>query len=63
MNQVTFVDDVNQILKLDPDKKYIIRYASLKELHAERYAQVAQTLRDRLKELGLTNFIIVPHRR
>lgn len=58
MEQKEFVETVNQIIKLDPDKKYIIRYGSIQEMKPERWVDTAKNLIDELHELGLNNFII-----
>ena len=60
MEQEEFVEIVNQIIKLDPDKKYIIRYGSIQEMNREVWCDVAKYLVDRLHEIGLHNFIITP---
>lgn len=60
MEQKEFVETVNQIIKLDPDKKYIIRYGSVQELNREVWIDVAKSLMDGLNEIGLNNFIITP---
>lgn len=60
MEQKEFVEIVNQIIKLDPDKKYIIRYGSIQEMNRAVWCDVAKNLVDRLHEIGLNNFIITP---
>lgn len=60
MEQKEFVEIVNQIIKLDPDKKYIIRYGSIQEMNRAVWCDVAKNLVDRLHEIGLHNFIITP---
>lgn len=60
MEQKEFVEIVNQIIKLDPDKKYIIRYSSIQEMGPERWLHSAKIIVDKLHEFGLDNFIITP---
>mgnify|MGYP007007440907 CR=1 FL=1 len=60
MEQEKFVEDVNQVIKLDPDKKHIIRYGSIQEMKPERWIENAKSLIDRLNEIGLDNFIVTP---
>lgn len=60
MKQEKFIENVNQIIKLDPDKKYIIRYGSIQEMNREVWCAVAKNLVDCLHEIGLHNFIITP---
>ena len=60
MEHKEFVETVNQIIKLDPDKKYIIRYGSIQEMNREVWIDVAKSLIDSLNEIGLNNFIITP---
>lgn len=60
MEQKEFVEIVNQIIKLDPDKKYIIRYGSIQEMNREVWCDGAKSLVHCLHEIGLHNFIITP---
>lgn len=60
MEQKEFVEIVNQIIKLDPDKKYIIRYGSIQEMNREVWCDGAKSLAHCLHEIGLHNFIITP---
>lgn len=60
MEQKEFVEIVNQIIKLDPDKKYIIRYGSIQEMNRAVWFDVAKSLVDCLHKIGLNNFIITP---
>ena len=60
MEQKEFVETVNQVIKLDPDKKYIVRYGSIYEMKPERWISTAKSLVDGLHELGIDNFIVTP---
>lgn len=60
MKQEKFIENVNQIIKLDPDKKYIIRYESTQEIYPENWIKSAKNLVDCLHEIGLNNFVVIP---
>lgn len=61
MKQQTYVDIVNDVIKLDKDKKYIIKFGHIKTEGCERWTKTCKHLIKQLKNLGLHNFIVAPH--
>lgn len=61
MKQETFVDIVNEVIKLDPNKKYIIKFGSVKTMKCDKWVTACKHFIKQLNDLGLTNFIVVPN--
>lgn len=61
MKLETYVDLVNDVLKLDIDKKYIIKFGSIKTNGYDRWVNTCTQFIKQLNDLGLNNFTIVPH--
>lgn len=61
MKLETCVDLVNDIIKLDTDKRYIIKFGCMKTVGCERWAATVKHFIKQLKDLGLNNFIVVPY--
>ena len=61
MKLETCVDLVNDIIKLDIDKRYIIKSGSIKTDGCDKWVNRCNHFIKQLKSLGLNNFIVVPH--